>query len=236
MCAVAMLALLVLLTGCATTPEPAGPDGQVVRSLPETQPIWQFWRFQFARADDGSARTYLDYLVADQLLYDAVLAHQDAIQLWRFHRRWPQDPTGHQLTLRVYAPAYVGREISRSLAENPLIATLMDQGYLVRWRIDGPQRSAATDPAATSDLRWSVDVQREWPYFIMGVSRFWAGLVRAEALARSTTDDLHERYRAVEEAMLAYWRNDARHALLHHLNGIFGYAPLEYYDGSLLRF
>ncbi|MCB1800153.1 MAG: hypothetical protein KDI82_00555 [Gammaproteobacteria bacterium] len=230
-----ILALVGLLMSACSWQAPLVQQAQSGRGSVEESPRWHIWRFRFFRADDGATHTHLDGLLADQLLFDAVLAHADEIRLWRFHRRWARDATGHQFSLMVFAPPAVARSITAGLKAAPLLKSLGEQGFLLQWRIDHMAGDAALRPSTTSDPRWPEDVQQEWPHFIMGVSRLWAGLVRAEA-RRHPGMDLHARYREVDAALEQFWMHGARHALLHHLNALFGYRPLLEADGSLRRY
>ena len=229
MLVVGLLLLALGVTGCALPVSPPGARESA------SDARWHVWRVRFARADDGSVRSYLDNLVADRVLFDVVAEQQSQILLWRFHRRWPDDLTGHQLSLMVYAPETTALAMSNMIARNPLVPELIQQGYLVEWRIDPPSRDIAASPAGLSDRHWGESVQREWPHFIMGASRFWVGLTRDAATARQDMA-LHARYIAVEEDVDDFWYGRARHALLHHLNALFAYRPIEYYDGTPIRF
>lgn len=229
------VAIFSLLIGaCSSTGLPVAETGSPIL-LRDDASRWHIWRFRFARSDDGWVNTYLDGMLADQLLFDAVTDHADRIELWRFHRRWANDSTGHQFSLMVFAPADVGRSITTRLTRAPLLKTLTAQGYLVQWRIDPPGAAQVLRADATSDPLWSAEIQREWPHFIMGVSRFWGGLVRSEA-RRFAELPLHERYREADSALADFWLHDARHTLLHHLNALFGYRALLDRNGSLRRF
>ena len=43
-------------------------------------------------------------------------------------------------------------------------------------------------------------------------------------------------YREVNEAITRSWQKEGRHALLHHLNAIFGYEPIKIYVEQMMRF
>lgn len=229
------LALLGLILTACSWQAPLVQETDSRHSRIDDLPRWHIWRFRFSRADDGATQTHLDGLLADQLLFDAVLEHADEVRLWRFHRRWARDATGHQFSLMVFAPPAVARSITSGLEVAPLLKTLSEQGLLLQWRTDHMAGDAALRPSTTSDPRWPDEVQQEWPYFIMGVSRMWAGLVRAEA-GRHPGIDLHARYREADAALGQFWMHGARHALLHHLNALFGYRPLVERDGTLRRY
>ena len=83
----------------------------------------------------------------------------------------------------------------------------------------------------TSDKNWPPEIQRSWPYFIMGASQTWLMLVqeisREQALAGNVDyHQLLEHYRIVDSKLNVQWRDYGQHAYLHHLNAVFGYQPV----------
>ena len=76
----------------------------------------------------------------------------------------------------------------------------------------------------------------------MGVSRMWVNLIDEVSKKTikerdlSNLDDLQEDYRKVNEVIEEQWRQEGRHAFLHHLNAIFGYEPLVVYERRLMNF
>lgn len=54
--------------------------------------------------------------------------------------------------------------------------------------------------------------------------------------AEETPRDMLARYRRVDEAVIETWAREGHHALLHHLNGLFGYAPIDVGRGERRRF
>jgi hypothetical protein len=65
----------------------------------------------------------------------------------------------------------------------------------------------------------------------MGTSSLWLGLIddAMQDYPESYTDIhlLLEKYREVDGKISRTWRTEGQHALLHHLNAIFGYEPLQ---------
>ena len=64
----------------------------------------------------------------------------------------------------------------------------------------------------------------------MGVSAMWLSLINQVAAESAFTGDggadLIAEYRKINEKITLIWRNEAKHALFHHLNALFGYEPL----------
>jgi hypothetical protein len=224
------------LAGCTTVTQAPKPVRTAVS--PETQAQqagWWYLRFRLERDDEGGVNSFLDALIADQLLSDLIERHQADIGLWRFHRRWPDDTTGHQFSFVFYAPGPLAANLVTEVERHPLLAQLDADGHLAELRLDRAPADRAADPAATSDPSWPPDIQREWPKFIMGASRMWLGLVQTEA-ARHGDLAAYERYRVVEEALDELWYHEANHAFFHHLSALFGYKPMRVIRREIMTF
>ena len=94
--------------------------------------------------------------------------------------------------------------------------------------------------ANSSDANWPAEIQASWPWYIMGVSQTWLSLidqVRAEQPLEETSGDaLLDYYGEVNARVTALWRDYGQHVYLHHLNALFGYAPLVIRETNLKRF
>lgn len=230
-------ALLMVFGACATIskPPPAGEGVLPEVSAESGSPVWWYVRFRLARAAGDDVSSYLDTLIADQILASVIAQYGEDLALWRFHRRWARDSTGHQFSFIFFAPVPVAEALSEKIVRDPLLEKLTSDGHLVEFRIDAADPDQANDPAATSDRSWPVEIQREWPNFIMGASRMWLGLVQAEA-AKHTDLDLYRRYQAVEVALDELWLNEANHAFFHHLSALFGYRPVRVIRRDIMTF
>jgi hypothetical protein len=175
---------------------------------------------------------HLDLLAAREIFAPLIDAHRSDLPLWRFHRRAARDNAGHRLRFLFYALPKTAREINSALMGHPLLAELHTAGVLERVVIDDPETPPQTDLAATSDPNWSSAMQASWPYFIMGVSQLWLGLMddfAAKELPGPPPKDLPaliQYYEDMDDRMTATWQQEGRHALLHHLNALFGYERL----------
>jgi hypothetical protein len=47
---------------------------------------------------------------------------------------------------------------------------------------------------------------------------------------------LQDYYRTVDKEVQEAWETQGRHAFLHHLNAIFGYAPVVVYEKKYMKF
>lgn len=216
---------LVLLAGCATQP---GPDPFGHAGADAEAPRWWYARFLVAPGPGGEVHSHRDLLLADRVIGPLLDPGGEDLPLWRFHRRWPDDPTGHQFSFLFYAPGAVAQRIDRRLASDPLVGELLDAGMLRAYRMQpgDPERAAAR--GGSSDPRWSPGLQAAWPDFIMGVSQTWLGLVRGVvdcAPAGTAPEALDACYRVAERELDSLWYAEGGHAFLHHLNALFGYRP-----------
>lgn len=233
----ALLCSLLLLAACSglQTVEPITAGSGKDRTADSEDPRWRYLRFRLARAEDGSVNSYLDLLLAEQLLAPVVDTHAAQIPLWRFHRRWPEDATGHMFSFIFFAGDGVAEKVRARVEGDPLLGRLEREGHLVEYRTHLADAAHAGDVAATSDRQWPQAIQREWPHFIMGASRMWLGLLRTES-ARHANLDLHARYRATEAALDAVWLTKGNHAFLHHLSALFGYKPVRVIRRDIMTF
>jgi hypothetical protein len=232
--AVIVLAVL-LLTGCGTffRSSPAPPDlsnGALPEENAAPDRAWWNARFRFSWPAGESPRWYLDLLVADRLIKPVLIEHRKEIALWRVHRRAIRDDAGHQFSFIFYADRASARGILEELGQDPILVILHDNDMLDSVVFDDPDGSLDTELGATSDPHWSVELQTAWPYYIMGVSAMWLELIHQVSDGVPPPDGspeaLSEYYRELDRRLDRIWENEAQHAMLHHLNAIFGYRPL----------
>ena len=231
---IAVTLLVLLLLGCATTqdvaePAPPAPEPPAETAEGVTRQAdgarWYYLRFQFHRDAEGDANSFLDLLVANEIVAPVLQRQRGGIRLWRFHRRWPDDTTGHQFSFIVLTDPARLAAIDDAIRRQPALDRLRADGHLRRYRVDEAAGDTPGALAATSDRSWPPVLQREWPHFIQGASRMWLGLVGAE-VARTDGVDRYARYAAAAEAVDDLWFEQANHALFHHLSALFGYQPV----------
>ena len=239
-----LLAAFVWLGGCAALPQPAvgaaPPDTVAVTDEPALAPedalYWWYVRFRMQWPEGEEAPWYPDLWLAKQVL-DPVLGDEaEAIALWRFHRRAVRDGAGRQFSFIFRATPSTAARINERVRDDVLVRRLQREGLLAQVVFDdpgNPQRPAVED---TSDPAWSIEMQRAWPHFILGVSRLWLELIRELDRSGDWPQDPTERYAALSDALDALWRNEGGHALLHHLNAVFGYREVQILRRELLRF
>jgi len=238
-------ALAALLSwGCAAVNPGPQPVPPAAGALETSQGGWWYVRFirEWPEGSTGEPAWHLDPLIANEIVAPVFYRHQADIPLWRFHRRAGHDRTGHALSFIIYASPQAAEAVYADIRSSPLLGELLSAGKVDRVTYEDTAEIKRPERKDTSDDKWPLEIQNAWPYFIMGVSRTWLDLVsqEAEALGRPQTParlpELEALYRRVNDAVDDLWRQEGRHAFLHHLNAVFGYQPLVIYERKLLSF
>ena len=235
----------VLLTACtpalqvepsvAFTPKAAPLDAE------QTGRYWWQLRFRLVWPDDEAPDFSAHLLIAEQLLLPVIIENQRDMPLWRFHRRAGRGDSGNQFSLIFYADKATATRIDKAIDSDPLTQWLLNNKLMDKVRF--AQRSPAElgRLELTSDQEWPLDIQRSWPYFIMGASQAWLMLVQElsqEDAPESEVDypALLKHYQQVDARLNAQWQSYGQHAYLHHLSAIFGYQPLQIRSSELRTF
>jgi hypothetical protein len=231
--------LFGLLAGCAATSPPIQLTGSH-RVAPSENQGWRAIRFRMDRAN-GKTRWERDVLIAHRIVAPILMTHGQDIPLWRFHRRSAEDIAGHQFSFLFYTGAKEADLINRQIMADPLLARLMTNKLVRGVLIDGVEDDTRPAIGATSDPKWSPVMQVVWPFYIMGVSRMWLELINQISAEIGIADDASldrviDHYRTVNDDVSQIWQQEGYHALLHHLNAIYGYIPLVYWEKRIKTF
>jgi hypothetical protein len=246
-CALRWIALtvpaLLLFAGCASVAPPVLPGASSTTTGTAFSPHgWWYARFGMNWPPDTEPSWHVDLLLAQLSVSPLLNRFENDIKLWRFHRRAARDQAGHQFTFIFYADQGTAREVFAAFRSDATLNALRTSGVMIRDNYDDPGSITRPNIEDTSDPAWSVPVQKSWPYFIQGVSRMWLNLiadVSGRASAGRPPTDLDETldlYRRVNTVMERVWQEEGQHALLHHLNAVFGYKPLVMQHHFLLGF
>ena len=228
-----VLLSFLLLAACSaapgTRPIPS-PSAQAATSADIT-PAWRICWFRSTWPEGEEPRWEIDLLLAHHLLGPIIAEHEGEMESWRFHRRAVRDNAGHQFRFLFYGDSSHAAEIIRQIEESPLREQLLENSVLESATCQNPNNMSMPDIADTSDPNWPETIQKNWPAYIMGISKFWLGLID-DATAEIGTeekdiDELLEAYKQANRDVTSLWQTEGEHALLHHLNAIFGYQPLQ---------
>lgn len=229
---IAPLALLFLLSACSTfhRAETLPSVGQPPAVSQETPHGWWHARFKVVWPPEIEPDWGADLLMAHRVVEPVLLQYADRIPLWRFHRRASRDAAGHQFSFIFYSDKNTAAGVFSALQGSPLRMRLEAAGVVEAFLTDDVAAAKHSDVSDTSDAHWSEPLQKSWPLYIMGVSAMWLDLIRqfagpGEDSLRPVEEILHQ-YRQIDRAISRIWREEGQHALLHHLNAIFGYEPL----------
>ncbi len=224
-----LMGFWAVIYGCATAPSPrAGPPFET-----PAQNGWWYARYAILWPEGSEPYWYVDLFLAREAIAPVLEKYGSEIRLWRFHRRAARDKAGHQFSFIIYCRPEAALKIFQELSSQPLLKELQQMGFLVDQSYDATQEIRRPGIEDTSDPSWSTATKRAWPYFIMGVSRMWLEAIDhiyREHLTRNRPSTLAERlllYERVEERLRRLWQEEGGHAVLHHQNAIFGYAPVK---------
>jgi len=224
-----------------------GLDGSVTNNATNNENVsgvsdesgW--WRVGFHRAidEDKEPLWYLDALIAYKVIRPVL--EQQQLDLWRFHRRAVNDASGHQFSFIFYTTRSKGREIYQTIREDSLVKQLLQESVVTRLSFADINGKALVNVEDTSDKNWSIELQKAWPAFIMGVSQTWLDLIGE--YAKQTPDNneqdlssLLERFELINSKINFVWEMEGNHAFLHHLNALFGYQELYIIERKKTRF
>ena len=238
-----LIVLIGLPAGCAVRPAASpglwpSPDG--APPAPEAGVGWRAVRFRMQRVGSDT-RWEKDLLIAHRIIQPILATQSLDIRLWRFHRRSAGDAARHQFSFIYYTPAADAARIGRMVLADPLLKRLLADGEIAAVSVDPADRNDHPRLADTSDPAWSAVMQASWPFYIQGVSRMWLNMIAQISPTLpvdrdASMDQLLSHYRQVDAEITDTWQSEGRHALLHHLNAIFGYHLLRLRDGDYTRF
>jgi len=242
-----------IFTGCAALSQNVqSQDSRVAIDTSKTiigkpvtdgsDPEHGWWQIGFHRQylHDENIQWQYDAFIALKI-FKPVIENEKNISLWRFHRRAIDDKSGHKFSFIFYAPRKVGESIYQQVSQSTLVKELLDQQKIKRlsfYDINSELRAGIGD---TSDNSWPIELQNTWPYFIMGVSQTWLGLVefyynQLDSSELNGLDDQLDAFKQVNASIDKTWKNSGSHAFLHHLNALFGYQELYIVERRLMRF
>ena len=235
--------LIIFSSGCTSLGQVQKYEikPMVTGDLPSGNGWWRV-RFRMSWPPDTEAIWYMDLYLAHQVIMPLLELNKTDIYLWRFHRRARRDGAGRQFSFIFYSSPQTAQRIFNSLQSNPILIDTLADGIIREIVYDDPSIIRRPGIDDTSDKMWPVVIQKSWPYYITGVSQMWLNLV-AEIAERDlqgirpvTLEDIESIYSQVDETITELWRNNGRHAFLHHLNAVFGYHALIYYEKLYLNF
>lgn len=194
---------------------------------------WYFAKFYPIWPEDKvSALFYLDTLIADQVIGPILAKHRENISLWRFHRRAAKNRGGHRFSFIFYSDSETAKNILSEIENSNKLNSLIELDLITRFTVDNSFPTEKRNIEDTSDGNWPKEIQRSWPYYIMGVSEMWLDLIQQLKPVGSVSVSraaLADQYYQLNEKITELWEEYGQHAYLHHLNALYGY------EGMILR-
>jgi len=202
-----------------------------------------WWEVSFHRKYNKNEEPawYLDTLIALQII-KPILDSNPEISLWRFHRRAAEDAAGQSFAFIFLAPGESAEHIYQIIGSSQLTQDLIEQHYIDRVSYYDIHAKLRPNVEDTSDTDWPIELQKSWPYFIMGVSQTWLDLVGQfyqkyqQASVEPALAQQVETFKQVNDAIDQLWESNGGHAFLHHLNALFGYKELYIIQRNHVRF
>jgi len=203
---------------------------------------WWYARFRIHWPENNDPTWHIDLLLAHKIISPVLFHYSSDISLWRFHRRAARDAEGHQFSLTFYSSSRTAKQVFNDIKSDTLLKRMKRAGLIIQDIYDDRDKIIAPNIQDTSDGHWSPPLRKSWPFFIMGICKMWLSLIVeiSEGISPkpggASLDKLLDFYRRVNEIMKTLWRDEGCHAMLHHLNAIFGYEPLFVREVNLRRF
>jgi hypothetical protein len=196
--------------------------------MAEANARWRKVRFKFGWPKDAEPQWHLDLVVAYSVVAPAVKLHK--IETWRVHRRAVPDDAGHEFAFAFYADESTGQKIIEGINANPVLTQLRNVGLVASVAFDEGSR----EPTWGTERHWDGPIKAAWPSYMRGVSQMWLSLVESQITGEIETVDrpLLDRFVDANRRVSAMWYKQGSHAMLHHLNAMFGYADV-YVQGPM---
>ncbi len=186
---------------------------------------WIQYKFRF-NDDPDSPDWWMDLFLIDTAFRDIIEKHKP--ELWRFHRRSGKDSVGHQLSLLVYTDKKISEKIHSELSNHNAVAILANdihpkiKSFIYEEMEPGIEK--------TSDVNWTMSLQKSWPYFACGACQMILGLFPDPPEYWDNQKKIFftsQHYEGVDKVpMKEFFSDNASHAFIHHLSALFGYAPI----------
>lgn len=222
-----------LMCGCSVGKKPIQDAG--THNTPPSYRVladYYWWRCNFKIFWPANARPDLviDLFLAHAVVSPVLGQHINDIPYWRFHRRAARDQAGHQFSLLFYSKPEVASAIFAEIHKSEMLERAIETKLVEKVITDNPDHPHLFAIESTSDTHWSLNLQQNWPSYIMGVSSLWLGLINDSFQGSpeefADTYELLEKYRQIDKKIDKIWKTEGQHALLHHLSAVFGYKPL----------
>jgi len=195
----------------------------------------KWWHFRFRiNWPENQLWQWIDIFIFDTIVRQILMENRKKISLWRVHRRAKRDQEGHQFTFLCYSQDKTAQLINKKIISSSTLIKLKNAKLLEKyfWEEEEREKNNKTNIEDTSDKDWPIEIQRSWPFFIMGVSEMLLKLI--EQIKENTQlpdlsipiNSIESYYIKLNDKLSNIWLNNGQHAFFHHINALFGYVPL----------
>lgn len=192
---------------------------------------WYGFNFRITRPENEKPRTWIDIFIIDKIIREVICKKKVDIQLWRIHRRWKNDGSGHEFTLDCFTKEQTANSIEKLIRESEPFKILQENSLLADDLNKVPNGKNVHDIADDESTRgWPLELKKAWPYYINGCCRMLLYLI--EYLSKDKQIDgkniskIENCYTKINNELTSIWQNNGSHAFFHHINAIFGYEPV----------
>lgn len=202
---------------------------EVSRAAASEGKSWWYCLFRIYWPDNTDVDMSADLMLAHAVVKPVLDNYRPKIDYWRFHRRAIRDEAGHQFSFIFYTDPATAAAIMRDLKKSDVLQRAVSGNIVEKIEFDDTGNPLRPKLEDASDKTWPLEIQRNWPAYIMGASSAWLGLIDDLMSGTPATGDIHqllEQYRKANAAITTLWTNNGQHAFIHHLSAIFGYEPL----------
>ena len=194
---------------------------------------WYEFNFKMNWTQNQEPKTWIDIFIVDEIIQDVVSKNKSVIELWRIHRRWSNDPTGHQLILSCFTQEQNANSIKRYIIGSRPFKFLQENNLLAEELETAAGGESIRDIADDKSTRnWPEELKNSWPYYISSCSEMFLCLIDSlKGGAKSDIDgkdvsEIESYYTGINNRLMNIWQGHGSHAFFHHINAIFGYQPL----------
>ncbi len=203
---------------------------------------WWTFKFKIPWPQQSDASWNVDLFIGHKIIGPIITKYEKHFSFWRFHRRAARDDKGHQFSFLFFSTMEVAKQVINEIESNSFTKELLDLNIVETVIPGNTDSNDHPDIQELADPNWSPLVKKTWPHFINGVSQMWLTQINEIAQPnKGNTEDtnissLLGSYNEINKVISSSWREEGRHAYLHHLNAIYGYEPLIIRDVSLRSF
>ena len=165
---------------------------------------------------------FVDLIIIDLIIYPLLEIFKQNLILWRIHRSATED--GHILRFIFYTSPEIAKDIYKNMQGIKSYA-LVKENYLE----EIIQQEGSQDIEGAGDGSWPKEINRVWPYYIMGVSTMFLELIKEikESIADGVKESGTEKYyKEIEKKIDELWLKYGCHSFIHHLSAVVGYKPI----------